>query len=74
MSKMPYVNQPKCPKCGEPLDLDYQGDTWFYNEGEQTCYAEQCYGWCEACDQDYSWVERFVRTEITDMKEEPKGE
>lgn len=44
MNKVPYVNQPKCPKCGEPLDLDYQGDTWFYNEDEQTCYAEQWYG------------------------------
>lgn len=64
------MTRPICPHCKQPLEYDYSDDTYYdtdKNGNDQ--YFVVWYGYCEPCNRDFQWREKFILTEIEGLKE-----
>lgn len=57
------LDKPKCPHCGDELDISESGSYQLYEEGDHEIT-------CEACDLDYTVSTRVSYTFSTDSQEE----
>lgn len=58
---------PTCPCCGNELD---DGDSNGFSCVAGDCAERTVYGYCDTCDQEYSWNEVFVYAGYSNLQKD----